>query len=458
MAYEPPPHGFRTFLIAWATQSVSVFGSALTFFGMTIWLTQTLYPSPEQKAELAFALSAVSLSAMLPALITVPIAGAWADRHDRKRTMMLTDSLNGCLSLLLAAMLATHTLQLPTLLLIMCVSSITGTFHASAFDTSYAMIVPDRLLPRANGMMQAMWSLSSVLSPASAATVIALPALARQGLLGGTLSAALGGLQDGVPLAITLDAITFYLAAFALVWLYIPSPRRADVRAKPSLWGDVAFGARYIWYRRPLLWLLGTFAMANFMLAPIGVFQPLILKFDLASDWMAHGFTFESALALTSSAAGIGGLAGAVFVSAWGGLKRRRVMGVLGSMVISGVGMAVVGLSNWIYVTVGAVLLMMFSMPIANVHSQAIWQTQVPREFQGRVFAVRRLIAQCTNPASTMIAGILGGLFNPGDVVAVMGVLFAVVAAAQIFNPQMLRVEDKESLDAMARLREARAG
>ena len=66
MTYQPPPNGWRTFLIVWATQSVSVFGSALTFFAITIWLTQTMYPLPEQKPELAIALSLVSLAGGLP--------------------------------------------------------------------------------------------------------------------------------------------------------------------------------------------------------------------------------------------------------------------------------------------------------------------------------------------------------------------------------------------------------
>jgi len=60
--YIPPPHGWRTFLIVWATQSISVFGSALTFFTITVWLTQTVYPRPDQQADLAFALAAVSLA------------------------------------------------------------------------------------------------------------------------------------------------------------------------------------------------------------------------------------------------------------------------------------------------------------------------------------------------------------------------------------------------------------
>ena len=87
--YQPPPNGWRTFLIVWATQSVSVFGSALTLFAVNIWLTQTLYPLPEQKPQLSLALAAMSLAFALPTVFGAPLAGAWADRHDRKRTMIV---------------------------------------------------------------------------------------------------------------------------------------------------------------------------------------------------------------------------------------------------------------------------------------------------------------------------------------------------------------------------------
>jgi hypothetical protein len=89
-------------------------------------------------------------------------------------------------------------------------------------------------------------------------------------------------------------------------------------------------------------------------------------------------------------------------------------------------------------------------IPIMNAHSQAIWQTQTPRELQGRVFAVRRLIAQCSWPLSTALAGLIGGLFNPGTVIAVLGGILTLFCIAQLFNPYLLRVEDKAYLDRMA--------
>jgi MFS family permease len=88
-------------LIVWITQSISVFGSALTLFAINIWLTQTLYPSPEQKPQLAAALSAINLAFAIPIVFGAPLAGAWVDRHDRKLTMLAMDFASGGLSLLL---------------------------------------------------------------------------------------------------------------------------------------------------------------------------------------------------------------------------------------------------------------------------------------------------------------------------------------------------------------------
>jgi hypothetical protein len=198
------------------------------------------------------------------------------------------------------------------------------------------------------------------------------------------------------------------------------------------------------------VWLLGTFTVANFIGAPLQVFMPLLLKFNLAADWGARGFTFETAMALLGSAAGIGGVVGGVLVSAWGGLKRRRVYGVVVPMLVGGVAQVVFGLSPHVYLTAAMNFLMPAMIPIMNAHSQTIWQTQTPRELQGRVFALRRVIAQFTWPFSTALAGWLGGRFDPGLVIAVLGAVLAVFCIGQLFNPYLLRVEDKAMLDEMA--------
>lgn len=455
VVYAPPPHGFRTFVILWATQSLSFIGNTLTLFAANIWLAQTVFARPEQKPALAFALAATSVAYALPAVFGAPIAGSWVDRHDRKRTMLFADVANGTLCGVLAMLVATGALTLWLLLPLLALYSALGTFHYAAFDTSYAMLVSERLLPRANGMMQTMQNLSFLIAPALAALLIGLPAFARQGVFPGESGTALARLPDGTALALALDGITFFLAASVLRFLVIPSPvnamhTRAAAQPRHTLRTDVQEGVRYIWRRPPLLWLLATFAVANLTGEVTIILQPLLVKFVLAADWSARAFTYETALALLSTALGAGGVVGGVVITVWGGLKTRRVYGVLLPMLLGALAEVVFGLSSLLYLSATMLFLFVSMGPILNAHSQTIWQTLTPRELQGRVFAVRRLIAQCTLPLAAMLAGVLGGRFSTGIVIASCGGVMALFCVVQLCNPSLRRVEDKVWLEQLA--------
>jgi MFS transporter, DHA3 family, macrolide efflux protein len=370
---------------------------------------------------------------------------------------MVMDFASGVLSGLLAVLVVTNILNLPLLMLLLVVDSILGVFHSSAFDASYAMIVPEKKLGRANGMMMSIWSLSGIISPMIAAAIVALPSLLRANGATGPIAQ----LPDGTALAMGIDAVTFFFASAALLFLTIPSPRRTDLHddqghTKKSLWADVKEGARYIWYRRPMLWLLGTFTVVNLLSSPVGVFQRLLLKFNLSADWMARGMSFEAALALMATIGSVGGLVGGIFISTWGGLKRKRIYGVLMPIIISASAMIGLGLSAGLIMAACMIFTSSAMVPLMNAHSQTIWQVQTPRELQGRVFAVRRLIAQFTSPLGVAMAGLVGGQLDPGLFIAVLGTILLVFAIVQLFNPYMMRVEDKAWLDAMAAEHEAK--
>jgi DHA3 family macrolide efflux protein-like MFS transporter len=443
--YTAPARGFRTFVILWAAQSLSVIGSGMTGFALNVYLAQMLYPAPVQKAELALAFTALNLGFTIPFVFGGPLAGAWADRHDRKQIMIATNLINGLTTALTLALMLVGNLQLWMLVVIGIFAAAAAAFHYAAFDASYAMLVPDSLLPRANGMMQTTWSLSGILSPALAALIIALPALAAQSASPLT---SLATMRDGTPLVIAIDALTFFICAAVLLMVHVPSPTRTNIgaggRIEQGLWADVREGATFIWRRPPLLWLLSAFVIANMAGAPAGVIVPLLVKFNLAPDWAARGLTFETTLALLGVVSGIGGVLGGLLVSTWGGLKRRnRVYGVLVPMLVAGFVQVVYGLSPLVLISAAAAFVGAAMGPILNAHSQSIWQSHTPRELQGRVFSIRRLIAWTILPVSTAFGGALAGLFDPGYVLAALGVIYAVFSAAQLFNPYLLRVEER---------------
>lgn len=207
---ENSSYSFRTFLIMWALQLFSTFGSSLTTFAIIIWLTND-YSLMEQKKELAFALSAVSLANLLPNVFIAPFAGVFADRYDRKRTMIIMNFFSFCLSIILALLLLENTLHIWELLALQSAFSLANAFHNASFDASVVNLVKEKYLPRANGMLQTINSLSLIISPGLASIIIAIPSLARNRDLFGIIDKTLVFFHDGTPLVINrLSAIAEY--------------------------------------------------------------------------------------------------------------------------------------------------------------------------------------------------------------------------------------------------------
>ncbi|MFC5849014.1 MFS transporter [Deinococcus petrolearius] len=450
MSPSTVPNGWRTFLWLWGSQALSVLGGGLSAFAMNIYLTQTRFALETQRADLAAALSLTGLGWALAALLGAPLAGALADRLDRRRMMLAADLLGG---LLLALLMLAVLLGTPPLWLLVAFSAaqgLTGAFHGAAFDTSYRVLVPEAQLPRANGLMQTLWSLSGLLSPALAALLIGLPALARAAP-GPLAHTPLAGLRDGVPLALDLDALSFLVAALVVWRLRVPTPPRRDLAGpagRPTLAQDMRFGWGFILRRPALLHLLLTFAALNLLTSGVGVLHPLLVRFTLAPDLAARGVSQEAALATLWTAMSAGGLLGGVLVSAWGGLRRRRVLGVLGPMVLAGVAHALSGAAGTLALTAAAVAAFGVMTPVMNAHSQSIWQSRVPAEMQGRVFSVRRLIAQFTAPVSTALAGVLAARLAPGGILVGAGLLITALCGLQLLNPVLRRVDAPEAAPA----------
>jgi MFS family permease len=435
-APRPVANGWRTFLVVWATQSFSLFGTALTTFALTIWLSQVVYPGPSQQQPLSLSLSVVGLSAFAPLLAAVPVAGTWVDRHDRRRTMIVANLACGAANLALAGLIAAGVRDVRVVVAPLVLISIGTAFHDAGLDASYRMLVSKEQLGRANGMMQTALFGANILAPGVAATLISLPALARRGVIPGWPGAALGLFHDGTVLAIGADGATFLCFGVVLLFLTIPSPARRDLagegRPQIGFWRDTLTGVRFIWQRRGLLVLLAAFMVANFIGFSRLVLLPMIVKFNLAADWRAHSLSYQAALAILTSLVSVGGIAGGLFMSAWGGLKRAQALGVLVPMMLSGVAQAVYGMSRLFLLSAAMTLVFSTASPILNAHSQSIWQTNTPPEMQGRVFAVRRLVAQGTGPVGLLIAGLLGGLANPGYVMTVLGLLLVVACGLPI--------------------------
>lgn len=119
-------------------------------------------------------------------------------------------------------------------------------------------------------------------------------------------------------------------------------------------------------------------------------------------------------LGLVQSLAAVGGLVGSLVLAAWGG-PRRLIYGVLLGWLLNGLlGRFLMGITESHILWMVSAFLLAFFMPMVNGCNQAIWQRKVAPELQGRVFSVRRFIAQLTIPISMALSGWLAdAVFEP---------------------------------------------
>lgn len=207
----------------------------------------------------------------------------------------------------------------------------------------------------------------------------------------------------------------------------------------------------------PLLVMLLYYAVVTFLLGMSTVLiTPLVLSFNSAS-----------VMGIVQMVASAGMLVGSLVMSTWGGPK-RRMNGVYGFIALFSLGYLIIGMRESA-ITIGlGMFVLLFSLPLAAGSSQVIWMSKVEPELQGRVFAIRGMLASAITPLACLIAGPLAdSVFGPlmsdggalsgtvGGVIGVgqergiglifilSGILMLLVTAAAYAYPRLRLIEDE---------------
>jgi MFS family permease len=188
----------------------------------------------------------------------------------------------------------------------------------------------------------------------------------------------------------------------------IPQPKPTTEIEEPgekkSMWQDAVFGWKYIRKRPGLFGLLWYYAVVNFFLSLSGVLViPLVLSYGTAAD-----------MGVIQMAGGAAMLIGGLVIGIWGGPKRRLIWGVIAAIALSGIGYFMIGLRSSTWLIGSAQFVILFFIPISAALSQAVWQKKIAPDIQGRVFAIRAMIAYMIIPLANLVAGPLAdNLFEP---------------------------------------------
>ncbi|QFG21044.1 MFS transporter [Actinomadura sp. WMMB 499] len=354
----------------WVASGVSNVGDGVTAVAGPL-LTATLTRDPVLVAGAAFV-------QVLPWLLFSLVSGAFVDRVDRRRLILVVNLLRGGVLAGLAVLVACEAVEVPLLYVIFFLLGAGETLADTAAVARLPSVVPAEHLPSANALFMATFTVGN--------QFLAKP-----------LGAALFGVAAAAPFA--FDAVTFVVAA-ALVARMRPAP----VEPRPrNLRAEIVAGVRFLWSHRLLRTLAGAMAVAN--VAFCSAFSVFVLYAQERLGLSEAGYGWL----LTTF--GVGGLAGASSARV---LQRR-----FGTAVLLRAGLVVealthVGLALTERAWVAAIVLVVFGVHtmVWGAIAATVRQRATPDRLMGRVGSAYALLEAGGAAGGLVVGGLIAGTFG----------------------------------------------
>lgn len=368
----------RGFLMLWGSQSISSIGTAMTEYALVVW--------SYSRTGSASDVTLLTLSTFLPTILFRFIAGAIADRWDKKRIMLLADIFAACGTLAVLALHLTASLEPVHLYIINVLLSLMNAFQVPAAYVATGLLVPKEHYTRVGGLQTASGALISILSPA----------------LGGIVLA-----WGGLGAVLMVDLFTFAVALITLVFIPIPKPEMQEKTKSEPFLKNCLSGVRYLKDHPRLFRLVLYIAVVNLLakLGNDGLMSPFVLARSGGNETLAG---------IVQSSVAIGLMAGGTFIAA----KKKQSPDSVPAMVNGCICIFLTGLGLALSRTAAGWCLFAFLQyafaAIMNAHWGNIMRTTVPTELQGRVYSARDTLQNCLIPLGLYLGGILAdGVFEP---------------------------------------------
>ena len=384
---------FPAFRTVWLTQSVSQLGDQMYVVTLS-WLVAELTGSEA-------AMAAVRTASMLPVVLFGLLAGAYVDRSNRQRLLILCDAVRIVGAGAFAMMIYFRVVTLGAVVAFAVFFGLVRAF----FDPAYMAYVPqlvDRedIVP-ANGLQYIAQRTSSVVGPGVGGFLVAL---------------------FGYPLNVALNAASFAVGALGMTvsrTLARPaSPARASLR---DLFQDIKSGVTYLLGKRQLLATLVLSGASNLCFGPFIVLMPFFVKETLGSDATGYGL-IESCFSL--------GLVIGAIATGYMAQSPKKYGLFVGGHIVEGLILAVAGFSARL--PLAMILFFLFGLVVGpvNIIFSSLAQLETSDEYRGRVGGV----IQVWNPLNLVIGYAITGRVaryaSPGVIISLGGLLLALFSAA----------------------------
>lgn len=359
----------KTFLILWATQSLSQLGSAMTSFALTLWLYQ--------KTGSALQTALLSICSYAPYVLLSIFAGTLSDRWDKKKTMLCCDTFAACCTLGILILLKLDALKPGHLYMLNALTGVMNTVQQPASEVAMTLITPKKYYQKTSGLISFSNSLVTILNPVLATAVFAFAGM------------------DGV---ILCDLLTFLLA-FVVLAAWIKIPAQPSGKARGNVLRESREGLKYLKENGMILHLILFLAGVNLVASAFNAVLPaLILPRETGG---------EGVLGMVTSCAGVATLIGSVLVTVLPAPKNRIRVVYLTMLFSLGTENFVMAFTESPVLWCAAQLLGWTVVPIMGASLNVILRSTIPVEMQGRVYACRNTLQFFTIPIGFFLGGLL---------------------------------------------------
>jgi len=395
----------RNIILFIASQTVSLFGSSLVQYAIMWHITL--------ETQSGGMMTIFIICGFLPIFFISPFAGVWADRYNRKRLIILSDTLIASVTLILAVFFIMGYREVWLLFVISAVRGLGQAVQMPAVGALIPQIVPEDKLMRVNGVNSSIQSLILLASPVASGALLTLAV---------------------IEIIFFIDVVTAAVAVCTLLFfVHVPAHTKALEKQKAGYFKDLAEGLRYIrshkFIRRFFLFCGLFFILA----APMAFLTPLQVARSFGDDvWRL------TVIELTFSA---GMMGGGLLIAAWGGF-RNKVKTMILATLIMGAGTIFLGIVPifWLYSALMAVLGM--SMPVMNTPATVLLQQKVEEEYLGRVFGVLSMISSSMMPLGMLVFGPLSDYVRIEWMLVGTGVFMILVTILLLARKSMLEIGD----------------
>ncbi len=380
---------FRDFRYYWVGLAVSNIGAWMQIFALGILVVQIA--ERDGVPELApLYLGLMGLARAVPGLLFTLIAGAVADRVDRRRLLLVTQSVMALNAAVLALLAFVGAAALWNVLLAATIQAAAFAFDNPSRQSMVPRIVPMPFLPSAIGLQSAAFNGASIIGPVFAGVLF---------------------IPIGIPGLLAANALSFAAILGALAMLPAIPPSRVSSR---SLISSVAEGARYVRANPVLVWILVISGTVFVAAGPVSALLPAV-----AGESLWNGMSW---LSLLLAAMGLGAFSAALVVMNVGRVGSLGGVFVFAAM-LNGSMLVLFAFSPTPLVALAFALLTGFGSTLMAGMGNNMLQATTDDAYRGRVMSVWGLLFIGLMPVGQLLLGALGSLLGVHSALAAGGVV-----------------------------------